>query len=52
MIEEHLYTLEYSIPISVIGDFFVKGLSGGEKKRTSIACELLVDPDILMIDVG
>ena len=33
-----------------IGGYLVKGLSGGEKKRTSIATEMLVDPSMIFLD--
>jgi ABC-type multidrug transport system ATPase subunit len=33
-----------------VGGQQVKGISGGEKKRTSIAYELISDPQVLMLD--
>ena len=33
-----------------IGGGLVKGISGGERKRTSIGYEILVDPSLLLLD--
>jgi ABC-type multidrug transport system ATPase subunit len=35
---------------TLVGGFLIKGISGGEKKRTSIAFELISDPQVLMLD--
>lgn len=34
----------------LVGGSEVKGISGGEKKRTSIAFELISDPQVLFLD--
>jgi ABC-type multidrug transport system ATPase subunit len=33
-----------------IGNALVRGVSGGERKRTSIAMELISDPSVLFLD--
>ncbi len=35
---------------TVVGDTFSRGISGGEKKRTSIGIELVSDPNLLFLD--
>lgn len=33
-----------------MGGFFLKGLSGGERKRTSIGYELITSPNLILLD--
>lgn len=35
---------------TLVGGMLIKGISGGEKKRTSIAFELISDPQVIMLD--
>jgi ABC-type multidrug transport system ATPase subunit len=35
---------------TIIGDDVVRGVSGGERKRASIATQLLTDPAVLFLD--
>lgn len=36
--------------LSKVADSMVKGISGGEKKRLAIACELIADPELCFLD--
>lgn len=33
-----------------VGDAKVRGISGGEKKRLSLACELIASPSVIFAD--
>lgn len=35
---------------TIVGGFYLKGLSGGERKRTSIGYELVTNPRVLLLD--
>jgi len=35
---------------SCVGDAKVRGISGGEKKRLSLACELIASPSVIFAD--
>ena len=35
---------------TIVGGFLRKGISGGERKRTSIGYELITEPSLLMLD--
>lgn len=35
---------------TLVGNHLIKGISGGEKKRTSIAFELISNPQVIVLD--
>jgi ABC-type multidrug transport system ATPase subunit len=45
----HKLKLEKCLDV-LVGGVLLKGISGGEKKRASIAYELISDPSVIMLD--
>lgn len=45
-------TVIYNIMLLVIqvGTELIRGISGGERKRTSIGMEMIIDPSVLFLD--
>ena len=50
--EESDYKLNIIIKIKYpqVGNEFVRGVSGGERKRVNIGMELILDPPVLFLD--
>lgn len=53
--EEKMQQLAKSLKLdncldTLVGGMLIKGISGGEKKRTSIAFELISNPQVIMLD--
>jgi ABC-type glutathione transport system ATPase component len=45
-----LFLQKVSCADTNVGDAKVRGISGGEKKRLSLACELLASPSVIFAD--
>lgn len=45
-----LFLQKVSCADSNVGDVKVRGISGGEKKRLSLACELIASPSVIFAD--
>lgn len=46
----HAISLKINCADSIVGDAKVRGISGGEKKRLSLACELIASPSVIFAD--
>ncbi len=42
--------MRFPIFLAQIGTEFIRGVSGGERKRTNIGMELIIEPKVLFLD--
>lgn len=50
MVVAFILFFKVSCADSNVGDAKVRGISGGEKKRLSLACELIASPSVIFAD--
>lgn len=50
MVAAFILFFKVSCADSNVGDAKVRGISGGEKKRLSLACELIASPSVIFAD--
>ena len=49
--QDKVYTIKYASYFHAqVGTQFIRGISGGQRKRTSIAMEMIVSPAVLFLD--
>eukprot|EP00057_Strongylocentrotus_purpuratus_P005969 XP_011660443.1 PREDICTED: ATP-binding cassette sub-family G member 2 [Strongylocentrotus purpuratus] len=48
--QERVDDVLYELGLSRVGDAMIRGVSGGERKRTNVGMELIIKPSVLFLD--